>query len=156
MIQEIGDRIFDNHYRPDIRMRKEDELFLFDEKSGEIGMKESEDGMLEIPKAGDAGLTEEECVYLFSIDDTRFFMPKSECSVSLPAGYEYRSPRVLRKGKPKDLCFAAMTAGHLNAWYKNRSDVRKMRNPDGIRREGTTDALSEVRGSYFFPELTRR
>ena len=119
MIQEIGDRIFDNHYRPDIRMRAEDELFLFDEKSGEIGMKESEDGMLEIPKAGDAGLTEEECVYLFSIDDTRFFMPKSECSVSLPEGYEYRSPRVLRKGKPKDLCFAAMTAGHLNAWYKN-------------------------------------
>lgn len=119
MIQEIGDRIFDNHYRPDIRMRKEDELFLFDEKSGEIGMKESEDGMLEIPKAGDAGLTEEECVYLFSIDDTRFFMPKSECSVSLPEGYEYRSPLVLRKGKPKDLCFAAMTAGHLNAWYKN-------------------------------------
>lgn len=119
MIQEIGDRIFDNHYRPDIRMRKEDELFLFDEKSGEIGMKESEEGMLEIPKAGDAGLTEEECVYLFSIDDTRFFMPKSECSVSLPEGYEYWSPRVLRKGKPKDLCFAAMTAGHLNAWYKN-------------------------------------
>lgn len=119
MIQEIGDRIFDNHYRPDIRMRKEDELFLFDEKSGEIGMKESEDGMLEIPKAGDAGLTEEECVYLFSIDDTRFFMPKSECSVSMPEGYEYRSPRVLRNGKPKDLCFAAMTVGHLNAWYKN-------------------------------------
>ena len=57
MIQEIGDRIFDNHYRPDIRMRAEDELFLFDEKSGEIGMKESEDGMLELPKAGDAGLT---------------------------------------------------------------------------------------------------
>lgn len=84
MIQEIGDRIFDNHYRPDIRMRAEDELFLFDEKSGEIGMKESEDGMLEIPKAGEAALTEEECVYLFSIDDTRFFMPKSECSVSLP------------------------------------------------------------------------
>ena len=82
MIQEIGDRIFDNHYRPDIRMRAEDELFLFDEKSGEIGMKESEDGMLEIPKVGDVGLTEEECVYLFSIDDTRFFMPKSECSVS--------------------------------------------------------------------------
>ena len=27
MIQEIGDRIFDNHYRPDIRMRAEDELF---------------------------------------------------------------------------------------------------------------------------------
>lgn len=48
MIQEIGDRIFDNHYRPDIRMRAEDELFLFDEKSGEIGMKESEDGMLEM------------------------------------------------------------------------------------------------------------
>ena len=64
-------------------------------------MKESEDGMLEIPKAGDAGLTEEECVYLFSIDDTRFFMPKSECSVSLPAGYEYRSPRVSERENRK-------------------------------------------------------
>ena len=33
MIQEIGDRIFDNHYRPDIRMRAEDELVLFDERA---------------------------------------------------------------------------------------------------------------------------
>lgn len=152
MIQEIGDRIFDNHYRPDIRMRKEDELFLFDEKSGEIGMKESEDGMLEIPKAGDAGLTEEECVYLFSIDDTRFFMPKSECSVSLPEGYEYRSLRVLRKGKPKDLCFAAMTAGHLNAWYKNN----RMCGRCGTRTEyGEKERLMRCPkcGNLIFPRI---
>ena len=152
MIQEIGDRIFDNHYRPDIRMREEDELFLFDEKSGEIGMKESEDGMLEIPKAGDAGLAEEDCVYLFSIDDTRFFMPKSECSVSLPKGYEYRSPRVLRKGKPKDLCFAAMTAGHLNAWYQNN----RMCGRCGTRTEyGEKERLMRCPkcGNLIFPRI---
>lgn len=143
MIQEIGDRIFDNHYRPDIRMREEDELFLFDEKSGEIGMKESEDGSLEIPKAGDAGLREEDCVYLFSIDDTRFFMPKS---------YEYRSSRILRKGKPKDLCFAAMTAGHLNAWYKNN----RMCGRCGTRTEyGEKERLMRCPkcGNLIFPRI---
>lgn len=152
MIQEIGDRIFDNHYRPDIRMREEDELFLFDEKSGEIGMKESEDGSLEIPKAGDAGLREEDCVYLFSIDDTRFFMPKSECSVTLPKGYEYRSSRILRKGKPKDLCFAAMTAGHLNAWYKNN----RMCGRCGTRTEyGEKERLMRCPkcGNLIFPRI---
>lgn len=152
MIQEIGDRIFDNHYRPDIRMREEDALFLFDEKSGEIGMKESEDGSLEIPKARDAGLAEEDCVYLFSIDDTRFFMPKSECCVSLPKGYEYRSSRILRKGKPKDLCFAAMTAGHLNAWYKNN----RMCGRCGTRTEyGEKERLMRCPkcGNLIFPRI---
>lgn len=119
MIQEIGDKIFDNHFRAGAEISPGDRLFIFENGTGNICMVESGDGELIIPRAKDTDAGPEDCIYLFSIDDEAFYMLKSSCPVRLPEGFEYKSARVLRKGRPKHLCFAAMTACHLNTWYRS-------------------------------------
>lgn len=119
MIQEIGDKIFDNHFRAGAEISPGDRLFIFENGTGNICLSESEDGEIIIPRAEDTDAGPEDCIYLFSIDEEAFYMLKSSCPVQLPEGFEYKSARVLRKGRPKHLCFAAMTACHLNTWYRS-------------------------------------
>lgn len=119
MIQEIGDKIFDNHFRAGAEISPGDRLFIFENGTGNICLSESEDGEIIIPRAEDTDAVPEDCIYLFSIDEEAFYMLKSSCPVQLPEGFEYKSARVLRKGRPKHLCFAAMTACHLNTWYRS-------------------------------------
>lgn len=119
MIQEIGDKIFDNHFRAGAEISPGDRLFIFENGTGNICLSESEDGEIIIPRAEDTDAGSEDCIYLFSIDEEAFYMLKSSCPVQLPEGFEYKSARVLRKGRPKHMCFAAMTACHLNTWYRS-------------------------------------
>lgn len=119
MIQEIGDKIFDNHFRAGAEISPGDRLFIFENGTGNICLSESEDGEIIIPRAEDTDAVPEDCIYLFSIDEEAFYMLKSSCPVQLPEGFEYKSARVLRKGRPKHMCFAAMTACHLNTWYRS-------------------------------------
>lgn len=119
MIQEIGDKIFDNHFIAGAEISPGDRLFIFENGTGNICLSESEDGEIIIPRAEDTDAGSEDCIYLFSIDEEAFYMLKSSCPVQLPEGFEYKSARVLRKGRPKHLCFAAMTACHLNTWYRS-------------------------------------
>ena len=83
MIQEIGDKIFDNHFRAGAEISPGDRLFIFENGTGNICMVESGDGELIIPRAKDTDAGPEDCIYLFSIDDEAFYMLKSSCPVRL-------------------------------------------------------------------------
>ena len=111
MIQDIYPCRLDNSYKK-LKLRSEDYLLRFDE-SGRILTKIDN---------GAVGFTysceEAEDVYLFSVDDKRYFMGLGSDPVS-EDGYQYRTVRELR-----DICsgkelFAAFTAYHLWKWYND-------------------------------------
>ena len=122
MIQEIGNRKFDNQYKTDAVPRDGDCVFAF--KKAEKGpdlilLGTTEDGAVRAPLLSELRPDCEHIIYLFSIDETQYWMLKPGEEIDAPDGYAYESNRVLRKSRPKDVCFAAMTACHLNTWYKD-------------------------------------
>ncbi|MCR4884779.1 MAG: NAD(+) diphosphatase, partial [Clostridiales bacterium] len=57
-----------------------------------------------------------EAVYLFSVNETAFFL-SAQSATAAPPGFEYRTIRELRElGHGRDV-FAAFTAYHLWRWY---------------------------------------
>ena len=61
-------------------------------------------------------------VYLFSIDDQRYFLaePLTGSQLELPPGYEFNEFGIFRDIGPRYISFAIVTAQHLNQWYKDR------------------------------------
>lgn len=76
--------------------------------------------------------------YLFSVDQTRFFLAMKTAKIQKGAfqgefsdesahpeyenildGYEFIGVNMFRKASPKELAFAAITAYHLNGWYRD-------------------------------------
>ena len=111
MIQDIAPDRLNNAYSTQTP-HEEDPVLAFDE-AGRIlaGLR---DGRIcfttgrEIPVA--------DTVYLFSLNETRFFLSLQSAEISLP-GFEYRTIRELRDlGQGTEL-FAAFTAYHLWKWY---------------------------------------
>ena len=112
MIQDIDLSRLDNTFTP-YAPRAEDSVLLFDKdgrllvclRDGEIRFTAGKD----VP-AGSA-------VYLFSVDEQRYFCVRAPAEDPLP-GFEFRSVRELRDitGGGKEL-FAAFTAYHLWKWY---------------------------------------
>ncbi|MGN0205589.1 MAG: NAD(+) diphosphatase [Coprococcus sp.] len=58
-------------------------------------------------------------IYLFSIDDCRFFWT-DEMDESLLDTYNFESIQVLRSAHPKYMAFAGVTGMQLSSWYQNR------------------------------------
>ena len=58
-------------------------------------------------------------IYLFSIDEERFYLIPNLDPALLP-GYAFYDVRILRGAEPKYLAFAAITGYQLFFWYKNR------------------------------------
>lgn len=120
MIQDIGEKKFDNQYRPDAKMRDEDYLFLVrdQDRSGQIFIR-VEDGKVVVPRVKEFNVTEDDVRYLFAIDDEQFFMLKEDVETELPEGYSFESMRALRSGIPADMCMAGTTANHLHIFYRD-------------------------------------
>lgn len=120
MIQDIGDKKFDNQYDSSAVARDEDYVFVFRD---EIFIKLKDDD-IEVPTLGElkaaqkgAAITADDLRYLFSIDDRQFFLLKEGVDATLPDGYAFESMRALRMCTP--MCMAGMTANHLANWYKD-------------------------------------
>ena len=107
MIQDIEPSRLDNAYKP-YNPDEEDPILLFDE-NGRLCVYD-QDGKIrfttgkEIPTAGS--------VYLFSVDDVRYFLASEGIQKDLP-GYTYKSIRELRNVDQSKEIFAAFTAYHL-------------------------------------------
>ncbi len=111
MIQDIAPAKLDNSYKPRVP-GEEDAVLLFD-GDGEL-YTAAEDGKLRFTSGKD--IPAEGTVYLFSVDDARFFLAAPGTKTCCP-GFEYRTIRELRDtGGGKEL-FAAFTAYHLWKWY---------------------------------------
>ena len=115
MIQDILPHKLDNQFRPGQMPEDGDSVFLF---SGEDVLgRITEDG-ISFPRAGDLS----DCrglIYLFDVDGERYFLMRGEIR-NVPDGYEFIPLRSLRRrnAPSKHLIFAAITARHLNDWYR--------------------------------------
>lgn len=113
MIQDIGDKKFDNQYNPQAVANGDDFVFVF---NNGIGVKVG-DNDIEIPTVNMLGIEGDNLRYLFSIDDRQYFLLKDGVEVELPEGYAFESMRALRMCTPN--CMAGMTANHLAGWYRD-------------------------------------
>ena len=113
MIQDIFPSKLDNSFK-DYTARDEDILIVFD-TDGKAVVAEK-DGRMAFRTC--AGVSAEDAVYLFSIDDTRFFLYVG--TADMPAGaavYTIREIRDRFSGKDDTNIFAVFTAYHLWRWY---------------------------------------
>lgn len=113
MIQDLGEKIFDNQYNPNAVPAPEDYVFAFNKG---IYVKVG-DKNIEVPTVSEFAVNQDQLIYLFSIDDRQFFLLKDGEDVALPEGYAFESMRALRMCTP--LCMAGMTANHLANWYRD-------------------------------------
>ncbi len=114
MIHDIQPRRFDNAYRqekPDA-----DSLILFIQ-DGKVLVKETEEG-ISFPRCGELQPLTASYIYLFAIDNTKFFLAGA---IEPKGDYDYHALMEFRNKQPRHLAFAAATACHLYNWYsKNR------------------------------------
>ena len=117
MIQDISPKTFYNEYREAVP-GSGDSLMVF--KDGKLALKfDEESGRIIFPEAG------EKTVFLFAIDDKKYFMPfpvpenENAETVNLPEEFSFYNLREIRgfKTVTRDEVFAAFTAFHLNKWY---------------------------------------
>ena len=114
MIQDIGNKKFDNQYDPAAVATAEDYVFVFED--GKIFIRLLDED-IEIPQVKELCVEASDLRYLFSIDEMRFFLLKDGAEAKLPEGYAFESMRALRMCTP--MCMAGMTANHLANWYKD-------------------------------------
>ncbi|MCR4909293.1 MAG: NAD(+) diphosphatase [Lachnospiraceae bacterium] len=116
MIHEIEPRRMKNEFRPGQRAEGKSPVFVFSEGPEEFLFSgEGSEGRLPRYEELGAGVSP---VYLFSIDEDAYFLGSSEGD-SLPEGFSFQHFKTLRKqGAKKEFMFAAMTAIHLNRWYR--------------------------------------
>ena len=111
MIQDIYPKRLDNHYTP-CTPGAEDPLLRFDGE-GRIFVR-VQDGAVAFPRAGEFPAAE--AVYLFSVDETRYFLALEDAAPELP-GFSPKTIRELRDAGQGAELFAAFTAYHLWRWY---------------------------------------
>lgn len=119
MIHEIAPHILNNDFKPR-DPKSSDFLICYD--GAKTLLKKSGEGYA-IPRIGELlesqgkSLNDFEGHYLFSIDDTAFFLDSSKATVEAeaPAGYEYMGNRTFRGMNPVERMGGA-TAAHIAHW----------------------------------------
>ncbi|MCR5824279.1 MAG: NAD(+) diphosphatase [Lachnospiraceae bacterium] len=113
MIQDIYPKKLNNSFK-NVTFSTGDELLFFDE-NGQILVRLI-DGHVSYPKqAALAGIC---TVYLFSIDEERFFLAPYETGFTME-GFSYRSLAELRAEAYGNEMLAVFTAYHLMKWYRD-------------------------------------
>jgi len=178
MIHELGDKTFNNQYDPSAIATLNDYVFVYD-KNDEgkesvlvkiVDVLTSDGGYktLKIPRVKDV-LPKSLCgseiddmlkniVYLFSIDDMRFYLANDDFIASYDRelvsleGCTLESLRIFRMDSPRELCMAGATANHLYSWYSaNRFCGKcgaKMEHDDKLRMIHCREC-----GNMVFPRL---
>lgn len=113
MIQDIYPSRINISYRP-CGITDKDKLISFD-REGKI-LLGSEGSQVVFPVGSDA--LDEETVYLFSLDEDRFFLSLKDTGLCLE-GFSYYSLREVRDKFAGKEVFAVFTAYHLWKWYSD-------------------------------------
>ena len=125
MIQEIAPKKFDNAYHA--KSPKPDDFVLVFRGHGKPDDKvlcRIEDGKIVLPTCSELGCEKHLLQYLFSIDETCYFlyMPgdlSAGLFISDIFSFSYEPIRSLRRNDPVYTCFAGMTGYHLYVWYRD-------------------------------------
>ena len=118
MIQDLGSSSFHNEYMH-ILPQKEDFILAFQNREILSFVKQ---GQLFLPVLADfpetADICSENCIYLFSINEQKYFLlPDAPEAFS---DFTYQDISVFRSMQPKEVCFGLVTGFHLSNWYKSR------------------------------------
>ena len=121
MIQDIAPHTYHNEYRP---VAPDGSSFVLAYENGKSFFhKNDTDNSITLPRfrelEGNVSDLYKNCIYLFSIDDERFYLIPG-LDTSLLPGYEFHENRELRYVQPQYLAFASITGYQLWFWYRNR------------------------------------
>lgn len=111
MIQDIYPSRLDNSFS--VCRPSADDLLLFFDKDGRV-LSKTEGGEVGFLTYKDR--PDEKAIYLFAVDDTKYFLSREEFG-DAPQGFEYYTVRELRDCCSGKTLFAAFTAYHLWRWY---------------------------------------
>ena len=121
MIQDIAPHTYHNEYKPSAPDK--DSFILAYEKGSILLPRQERDADITFPRFREL---EEKIadlynnfIYLFSIDDQRFYLIP-ELDTSLLPDYEFQDVRILRTAQPQHLAFAGITGHQLIQWYSKR------------------------------------
>ncbi|MBQ7065184.1 MAG: NAD(+) diphosphatase [Firmicutes bacterium] len=115
MIQDIAPRHLDNQYRPGQKVGPDSWILYFEGNKLAVG---GTDGQILFPRWKDL-VTEEEPVYLFSVDQEDFFLLRQKTEI--PGEFVMETLRGLRSNSrgPRYMIFAANTGIQLAHWYQD-------------------------------------
>ena len=117
MIQDLENHIFHNEYQP-VPPKKTDCILYYEKHS--VLVHTSHD-LLTFPSFGELEQTVPDIyknyVYLFSIDETRYYLVPSFCPKWAP-DFTLEDISVFRTFGPRKHAFALITGFHLFTWYQ--------------------------------------
>ncbi len=124
MIQEIGDKTFNNQF--EVCALAANDFVLHFENGRCLSLVKSRAGQdpwangnaFDLPRLADYQKAPDNVTYLFAIGTQRFFLALDE-KVAVPAGFTYEPVSWIRYAEPRDLLFAAVTASQLDRWYRD-------------------------------------
>ncbi|MBQ2829709.1 MAG: NAD(+) diphosphatase [Oscillospiraceae bacterium] len=147
MIHDIAPHTYDNQYAPHTP-RDEDIVLAY--RKGEI-LCNYEDDVLSFPTLLQLGASADTLTYLFTIDQTRYFLAGVE--VDPFAGFAYRPVSLARTAMPRVASFAAITGHQLSVWYRDSRFCGRCGTPtvhDGVERMMRCPNC----GSMIFPRIS--
>ncbi len=115
MIQDIQPHSLRIEYVPGASVRDDGLLFVFDDTGVLCRIA---DGAVALPRVGDFPAAAKEARYLFALDGVPCFLGHAD---EAPQGWGFVPVRLLRRQAegPREVIFAAWTAGQLDAWYRD-------------------------------------
>lgn len=149
MIQDIAPHKFNNAYTA-CSPEPGDPIMVFD--GNRILMDCRGNGDPKFPKYEKESPTEGEYIYLFSIDEVKYFLAPDTARKE-DASYRYFLPRELYRYRPEYEAFAAVTAMQLNNWYHNNRFCGRCGSPlrrDHIERMMKCDSC----GNTIYPKIS--
>ena len=148
MLQEIAPRHLDNQYHPR-EIGPGAKICAFREKSILVSLREDEVLLPDWEQLKDSILRS---VYLFSIDETPYFLAELRSDAALPEGFAYDNVRSHRRLHPKYTVYAEMTAWHLYVWYRDNRFCGRCGHP--THHDGKLRMLScPDCGNMIFPKI---
>lgn len=122
MVQDIFPHKLHNEFEPNVQAIDEDMLLCIVDGKVLIQKSKFENKQIVFPRVKDIITDRTKLIYLFSIDETRYFLWNQELEIGkIPDDFIYVEERNLRMEgiHPKDFLFAAITGKHLADWYRD-------------------------------------
>ena len=148
MIQDIAPHTYHNEYKPSAPDK--DSFILAYEKGSILLPRQERDADITFPRFREL---EEKIadlynnfIYLFSIDDQRFYLIP-ELDTSLLPDYEFQDVRILRTARPQHLAFAGVTGHQLFPVVQQAQILWLLWKTNGSQPERTYDGMPFLRQS---------
>ena len=151
MFQDIAPHRFDNRFYKDA-VHPEDVALCY--QGGHILLQPQPDGEFALPRACHLPQKEAmEAIYLFSIDNTRYFGFWQTFRLAEAPGLRWQSTQVLRQAKDKVTLFAGMEGWHLYRWFRANRFCGHCGKPMELKADERA-VLCPVCGNIVYPRIS--